>query len=100
TPPLVAYAAAPAATQMSAAPAVPGVSITSAETTTAAAGVQLSALFSSEDSKPSRVFVPLAVMSGEDGRELQEVYGQALQLPPRGSHQVQLQLSLPLPEDC
>lgn len=100
TPRLVAYAAVAEATQLSAAPAVPGVSITSAEATATATGVRLSAVFASGDSKPSRVFVPLAVMSSEDGRELQEVYGQALQLPPRGSHQVQLQLPLPQPEDC
>ncbi|WP_172675115.1 LTA synthase family protein [Stenotrophomonas pictorum] len=100
TPPLVAYAAVPEATQLSAAPAVPGVSITSAEATATATGVRLSAVFASGDSKPSRVFVPLAVMSSENGRELQEVYGQALQLPPGGSHQVQLQLPLPQPEDC
>jgi hypothetical protein len=55
-------------------------------------------VFSSGDPKPSRVFVPLAVMSSEDGRELQEVYGQAMQLPPGGSQQVQLQLRLP--QDC
>jgi hypothetical protein len=100
TPPLVAYAAVPEATQLSAAPAVPGVSITSAEAKATATGVRLSAVFASGDSKPSRVFVPLAVMSSENGRELQEVYGQALQLPPGGSHQVQLQLPLPQPEDC
>jgi hypothetical protein len=41
------------------------------------------------------MFVPLAVMSSEDGRELQEVYGQALQLPPNGNQQVRLLLQQP-----
>ena len=98
TPKLVAYSAPAAAAAATTAPVAHGLSLTSAELATVADGVQLTAVFSSGDPKPSRMFVPLAVMSSEDGRELQEVYGQAMQLPPGGSQQVQLKLRLP--QDC
>lgn len=97
-PKLVAYSAPAAAAEVAAAPVAHGLSLASAELATVADGVRLTAVFSSGDAKPSRLFVPLAVMSTEDGRELQEVYGQAMQLPPGGSQQVQLQLRLP--QDC
>ena len=47
------------------------------------------------DGAPSRKFVPLAVLTAADGSELQEVYGQALELPARGRQQVELQLPRP-----
>lgn len=94
---LVAYQA-PAVTTpptAGAAPSAHGVSMASAELSVGADGVQLLAVFGNGDAAPSRMFVPLAVMSSEDGRELQEVYGQALQLPPNGNQQVRLLLQQP-----
>ena len=99
TPKLVAYAAPAAApAPVSSAPAAHGLSLASVEVAVTGGAVQVSAVFSSGDPAPSRRFVPLAVMSGEDGRELQEVYGQAMQLPAGGSQAVRLELRLP--QDC
>ncbi|WP_449468090.1 LTA synthase family protein [Stenotrophomonas humi] len=98
-PRLVAYQASTQQTPVAvAAPAAHGLTMESAQLTAAADGVQLLAVFRNGDAKPSRVFVPLAVMASEDGRELQEVYGGALQLPANGSQQVQLRLRQP--QDC
>lgn len=99
TPPaLVAYSAAPAAAQTDTAPALPGLSVAAAEVVANRGTVQLTAVFSSGDPRPSRLFVPLAILFNGAGKEVQEVYGKALQLPPEGSQQVQLQLQLPA--DC
>lgn len=95
---LVAYSAAPAAPHADTAPTVAGLSMASAEVVAKPDGVQLTAVFSSGDPRPSRLFVPLAIMFNAAGKEVQEVYGKVLQLPPGGSQQVQLQLQLPA--DC
>ncbi len=95
---LVAYSAAPSAPHADTAPTVAGLSMASAEVVAKPDGVQLTAVFSSGDPRPSRLFVPLAIMFNAAGKEVQEVYGKALQLPPGGSQQVQLQLQLPA--DC
>lgn len=98
-PRLVAYqVSAQPAPVVAAAPAAHGLTMESAQVTPAADGVQLTAVFRNGDDKPSSVFVPLAVMASEDGRELQEVYGSALQLPANGRQQVQLRLRQP--QDC
>lgn len=98
---LVAYQApAPVQAVAAAAPVAHGVSMESAQLAAAAngQGMQLTAVFSNGDGKPSRVFVPLAVMATEQGRELKEIYGAAVQLPARGRQQVQL--ALPHLDDC
>lgn len=96
TPPLVAYReAAQEAPPIDAAPLMRGLSTASAELSVAGQGVQLTATFSNGDAQPSRAFVPLAVLTAEDGRELQEVSGRALQLAAHGQQQVQLTLQRP-----
>ncbi|MGH8053810.1 MAG: LTA synthase family protein [Stenotrophomonas sp.] len=98
-PKLVAYqASAQPAPVAVAAPTAHGLTMESAQVMAAADGVQLTAVFNNGDATPSSVFVPLAVMASEDGRELQEVYGGAVQLPANGRQQVQLQLRQP--QDC
>lgn len=77
------------------APVVRGLSIESAETTVADGNVQLTAIFSNGDSRQSRVFVPLAVLTAADGQELLEVSGRPLQLPANRRQQVRLSLSWP-----
>lgn len=92
-PALVAYQALARPQQpVAAAPVASGLSMESAQLAPAADGVQLTAVFSNGDARASRVFVPLAVLTGQDGREVQEVYGSAVQLPPRGRQQVRLTL--------
>lgn len=99
TPPLVAYReAAQEVPPLGAPPAMRGLSTAAAEVTVAGDGVQLTATFSNGDAQPSRAFVPLAVLTAEDGRELQEVSGRALQLPANGQQQVQL--TLPRRDAC
>ena len=94
-PTLVAYQAParPPQPLAAAAPVARGLSMDSAQLASAADGVQLTAVFSNGDARSSRMFVPLAVLTGQDGQELQEVYGTALQLPPRGRQQVRLTLA-------
>ncbi|KZC41927.1 MULTISPECIES: LTA synthase family protein [Rhodanobacter] len=96
TPPLVAYReAAQEAQPVGEAPVMRGLSTASAEMAIAGDGVQLTATFSNGDAQASRTFVPLAVLTAEDGRELQEVSGRALQLPAGGQQQVRLTLQRP-----
>ncbi len=98
-PTLVAYQVSEQAAPMAVvAPTAHGLTLDSAQLAAAADGVQLTAVFSNGDGTPSRTFVPLAVMASEDGRELQEVYGSALQLQANGRQQVQLRLRQP--QDC
>lgn len=80
------------------APAMQGLSTDMAEATVSAGGVQLTATFANGDAQTSRTFVPLAVLTAEDGRELREVSGSALQLVANGLQQVHL--SMPLPDAC
>ncbi|MBD8880027.1 LTA synthase family protein [Rhodanobacter sp. 7MK24] len=99
TPKLVAYQEpAQRAQPIGEAPVMHGLSTDSAEVTVAGHGVQLTATFSNGDAQPSRSFVPLAVLTAEDGHELQEISGSAMQLPADGHRQVQL--GLPRPEAC
>lgn len=97
--PLVAYQA-PARPDALAvvAPTAHGVGMESAQVARIGEGVQLTAVFSNGDAVPSKPFVPLAVLATEDGRELKEVYGSAVQLPVGGKQQVQL--LLPYPQAC
>ena len=96
TPELVAYReAAQKAQPVGAAPAMHGLSADSVDVTVAGHGVQLTAIFENGDAQQSRAFVPLAVLTAEDGHELQEVSGHAMQLPANGRRQVQLTLLRP-----
>jgi len=96
TPKLVAYQAVAQKLQpTSNAPVVHGLSTESTEVTVVSHGVQLTAIFDNGDAQQSREFVPLAVLTTEDGHELQETSGRALQLPANGHQQVQLALQLP-----
>ncbi|MGX9721437.1 LTA synthase family protein [Stenotrophomonas acidaminiphila] len=98
-PTLVAYQAAPQTpVHPPQGPALAGLSMESAQVARAGAGLRLSMVFGNGDGEPSRTFVPLAVLTAADGRELQEVYGRALQLPARGRQQVEL--DLPRPGAC
>lgn len=98
-PKLVAYQAVAQKTQpIGEAPVAHGLSTDSAEVKLVGQGVQLTAIFSNGDTQSSRAFVPLAVLSAEDGRELKEISGPALQLPANGHQQVQL--TLQRPEAC
>ncbi|MCD9085514.1 LTA synthase family protein [Stenotrophomonas sp. SY1] len=99
-PTLVAYQAPPPAPVVAAAPVARGLSMESAQLEAGTGNVQLTAVFSNGDARTSRVFVPLAVMAGQDGRELLEVYGTAVQLPAHGRQQVRLQLKPAQPADC
>lgn len=95
-PALVAYQAAPQVqVHAPAGPAMAGLSMESAQVAAADGGLRLSMVFGNGDGAPSRKFVPLAVLTAADGSELQEVYGQALELPARGRQQVELQLPRP-----
>jgi hypothetical protein len=80
------------------APAVRGLSTESTEVAQVGHGLLLTAIFDNGDARQSRAFVPLAVLTAEDGRELQEVSGTAVQLPANGRRQVQL--TLPRPDAC
>jgi arylsulfatase A-like enzyme len=96
TPKLVAYqAVAPKLPPASDAPVVHGLSTELADVTTVSHDVRLTAIFSNGDAQQSRSFVPLAVLTAADGRELLETSGRALQLPAHGHQQVQLALQLP-----
>ena len=98
-PKLVAYQAGPQTTAPAGdAPVVHGISTQSIELAVVGRNLQLKARFDNGDAEPSRTFVPLLVLTAEDGRELQETSGHALQLPAHGQQQVQL--ALPRPEAC
>ena len=58
-------------------------------------GVEVVATFANGDAVDSPRFVPLAVLSTEDGRELHEAYGSAIQL--RGRERREVVLALPAP---
>jgi len=96
SPKLVAYqAAVPTLQPAGNAPVVHGLSTESTEVTLVGQGVRLTATFDNGDAQPSRAFVPLAVLTAEDGHELQETSSHALQLPANGHQQVQLTLQRP-----
>ncbi|HEX5305215.1 MAG TPA: LTA synthase family protein [Dyella sp.] len=95
-PRLVAYdVAAQKTPPASDAPEVHGLSTHSIGMATIGGELQLTTRFDNGDAQPSRVFVPLVVLTAEDGRELIETSGRALQLPAHGHQQVQLALQRP-----
>ncbi|MFK2930116.1 LTA synthase family protein [Dyella agri] len=96
TPELVAYREPAQKVQpIGAAPVMHGLSTDLSEVAAGSHAVQLTVGFSNGDAQASRAFVPLAVLTAEDGRELQEVSGAALQLPANGHQRVQLALQRP-----
>ncbi|HET8748424.1 MAG TPA: LTA synthase family protein, partial [Ramlibacter sp.] len=96
---LVAYQAAPPAPAAGGdAPVAHGISTQSVELASVGDQLALKARFDNGDAQPSRTFVPLVVLTAEDGRELKEASGQPMQLPAHGHQQVQL--GLPRPETC
>lgn len=95
-PTLVAYQAAPQTPPpVGDAPVVHGLSTQSIEMALVGRNLQLTARFDNGDARQSRTFVPLVVLTAEDGRELQETSGRALQLLAHGHQQVQLALQRP-----
>lgn len=96
-PSLVAFAAAPAAAQQaapSALQALPaGLGLDEVRVARSSAGVQVAASFVNGDAADSRAFVPLAVLAGEDGKELGEGYGNAIRLQPGERRAVQLSVA-------
>ena len=58
-------------------------------------GVRVAATFVNGDARDSRAFVPLAVLAAEDGRELREGYGSAIQLRAHERREVLLSLAVP-----
>lgn len=91
TPKLVAYHAAAQKLQPTGgAPVMHGLSTESTEVAVVSRSVRLTAIFSNGDARQSRAFVPLAVLTAGDGRELQEISGPALRLAANGHQQVQL----------
>ena len=97
TPRLVAYRAAPATVARAGAVTAQaaGVSVEALALTPASDGIRLLVTFANGDAAGSRPFVPLAVLSAEDGRELDEGYGAAVQLGPHAHREVRLHLPQP-----
>jgi uncharacterized sulfatase len=56
--------------------------------------IEVSALFANDAMQPSPTFVPLVVLTGEDGRELGESYGKALQLAAQSRREVAISVDL------
>lgn len=98
-PELVAFAAAPpAATAAQAAPSAlqaqpAGLGLEAVRVARSAAGVQVVATFVNGDGTVSRAFAPLAVLAGEDGKELGEGYGSSIQLHPGERREVLLSVA-------
>lgn len=93
TPQLVAYAAAtPKSAASVGIPTVPGLSTDVTAVAVRGDGVRVAVSFSNGDPRPSRVFVPLAVLTAANGHELLESSGRALQLPAGGRRNVSLLL--------
>ncbi len=85
--------AAPAAPAVAALP--PGLGLDAVRLEHNPGGIGVAATFVNGDAAVSKVFVPLAVLAGEDGRELDEGYGSAIQLRPRERREVLLALRAP-----
>ena len=96
-PRLVAYRAAPATVARGKAVTAQaaGVGVEALALTPASDGIRLVVTFANGDAAGSRPFVPLAVLSAEDGRELNEGYGAAVQLGPHAHREVRLHLPQP-----
>ncbi|QIL19601.1 alkaline phosphatase family protein [Thermomonas sp. HDW16] len=60
-------------------------------------GIEIIATFANGDAVDSSRFVPLAVLATENGRELGEAYGSAIQLRGHERREVLLTLTLPMP---
>ncbi|TCT25395.1 LTA synthase family protein [Thermomonas haemolytica] len=94
-PALVAWREAPAAAPQAVQAAAPGLGVEALAVAVAADGIHLQAGFANGDGHDSTRFVPLAVLTTEDGRELHESYGPALRLPAQGQQRVSLVLPRP-----
>jgi hypothetical protein len=75
-------------------PALPGLGLEDIRLAAAAGGIAVQAHFVNGDQAASATFVPLAVLSDEQGHELQEVSGAALQLNAQERRLLRLQLPL------
>ncbi|MGV8959842.1 MAG: LTA synthase family protein [Stenotrophomonas sp.] len=98
TTPLVAFAEGPGNTvaHVGATPqAVPGITLESVQLAKAGDAIDVQGVFVNGDPVQSAAFVPLAVLSSEDGREVQEASGVALQLAAHERRPVRLTLRHP-----
>lgn len=97
-PKLVAFNAAPGAPVQDA-PAIgmlpAGLGLEEVKLTHSADGVNVVATFINGDAIASATFSPLAVLAAEDGRELREGYGNAIQLHAHERRDVVLSLAVP-----
>lgn len=98
-PRLVAYGEAAAGAAPAAAAAIAalpaGIGMEAVHLERTADGVRVAATFVNGDARDSRTFVPLAVLAAEDGRELREGYGSAIQLRAHERREVLLALAVP-----
>lgn len=98
-PRLVAYGQAAAGAAPAAAAAIAalpaGIGMEAVHLERTADGVRVAATFVNGDARDSRTFVPLAVLAAEDGRELREGYGSAIQLRAHERREVLLALAVP-----
>ncbi len=94
-PALVAYDSsttkAPVALQAPARPAA-GLTLETVQLQPSPGAVEIVGTFTNGDAVQSAMFVPLAVMTSEDGREVQEAYGAALRLGAHERREVRLVL--------
>jgi len=96
TPRLVPFRAAAAAAASQPITALPpGLGIDEVRVVPGADSIRVRVTFTNGDGQPSATFVPLALLSGEDGRELREGYGAALRLPARGRREITVALPTP-----
>ena len=95
-PRLVAYVDAPGPRAEDAAIAGPPLAVGAVRVPreTAPARIVVAALFANAAAQPAPAFVPLVVLSTEDGRELGESYGKALQLAAHAQREVAVELDL------
>lgn len=84
---------APAAPAIAALP--PGLGLDAVRLERDPGGIKVLATFVNGDAADSKMFVPLAVLAGEGGRELVEGYGSAIQLHSRERREVLLALRAP-----
>ncbi|HVI25488.1 MAG TPA: LTA synthase family protein [Xanthomonadaceae bacterium] len=95
-PRLVAYADPPATFAAPAPVAGPPFAVRAVELPSPAppARIEVSALFANDAAMPSPTFVPLVVVSDEEGTEVGEFYGRALQLAPHAQREVPVAVDL------
>lgn len=95
-PRLVAYREAAAGAVPAAVAVLPaGIGMDAVRLEHAADGVRVAATFVNGDARDSRTFVPLAVLTDENGRELREGYGSAIRLRAHERREVLLVLAVP-----